>query len=202
MRDLFLKRRLTTARRCLISLIHHFQSSVINPKAVLQTKRLILRPFENSDFPDLLRHRSDERVMEFLGGIQDAETVMKRLNSYIENFDRLGYSMCAMIWKSTGKFIGVGGLQDIEGGTDVEVGFTVDPEFWRKGIATECTIACIKHGFDVLRFNRIIAQTRSDNTGSRMVLERAGMSFLEDKVENGEDWVRYYILRENSASLV
>ncbi len=163
---------------------------------MLKTERLILKPFVESDFADLFRHRSDERVMEFLGGTQSAETVEARIKFYAAHFEEHTFAMCAMLWKETGQFIGVGGLQFTEDKSNVEVGYTVDPEFWRRGIATESTVGCLSYGFDVIGLKRIIAQTHTDNLGSRIVLERAGMRFLDDIQMRGEDWVRY--VRDNN----
>ncbi len=158
---------------------------------MLKTERLILRPFVETDFEDLFRHRSDERVMEYLGGVQSAETVEARIKFYAAHFEEHDFAMCAMLWKETGQFIGVGGLQFVEDKSDVEVGYTVDPEFWRRGIATECTIGCLMHGFEMIGLKRIIAQTHTDNLGSRIVMEHSGMKYLDHIDIHGEDWVRY-----------
>jgi ribosomal-protein-alanine N-acetyltransferase len=151
----------------------------------------MIRPFADSDFAQLLRHRSNPEVMKYLGGVPSPEIVRTRLEFYIQHFRDHEFAMGAMIWKETGAFIGVGGLQLVEDGSDVEVGYTVDKPFWGKGIATECTVSCLEHGFGKLGLKRIIARTESANLGSRRVLEKAGMIELDHIVEEDIDSVRY-----------
>lgn len=162
----------------------------------IETERLTLRKFTTRDLPELIRHRSDKDVMEFLGGIQKPEVVQERLKVYAGFYEKNGYSMCAVFWKETGEFIGVGGLLESKTSKGTEVGYTVDKKFWGKGIATECTKACLEFGFHKANLDKIIALTHPKNLASRRVLEKAGMNFEKNMENMGETWVQYAILRE------
>jgi ribosomal-protein-alanine N-acetyltransferase len=158
---------------------------------MIETSRLTIRPFAETDFDELLRHRSDPDVMKYLGGVPEAEAVRSRLDFYIEHFNKHGFAMGALIWKETGAFIGVGGLQLVADGSDVEVGYTVNKNFWGQGIATECAVGCLEFGFHDADLKRIIAQTQSANLGSRRVLEKSGMSEFGYDIRNDIEWVVY-----------
>jgi RimJ/RimL family protein N-acetyltransferase len=167
---------------------------------MLKTERLILRRFTNLDLDSLHKHRSDKDVMKYLGGVQKIEQVAQRLRAYAEFYDNNGYAMCALIWRKTEEFIGVGGLQaSSRVAGETEVGYTIDKKFWGKGIATECTRACLDFGFNKIGLKKVIALTHQANTGSIRVLEKAGMKF-EIKTENmGDIWVQYAIEQEEYA---
>jgi ribosomal-protein-alanine N-acetyltransferase len=163
---------------------------------VLETKRLILRKFTTDDFDELLEHRSDEEVMKFLGGVQGPEMIREKIELYSAAFERDGHAFCVMIWKETGGFIGVGGLQTSPETGETEVGYTVDKKFWGKGIATECTLACLEFGFETAGLKKMIARTHSENAGSIRVLEKAGMEFEKENKKKDGVWVQYKISKD------
>ena len=169
---------------------------------MLKTKRLILRQFTLEDLEVLVKHRSDKTVMKYLGGIQKPKDVKKRLKDYSEFYEKNGYAFCAMIWRKTNEFIGVGGLQKSPSNRkssntgETEVGYTVEKRFWGKGIATECTLACLDFGFNTIGLKRIIALTHSENIASIRVLEKAGMKFEAETQNMNETWVQYVISKD------
>ncbi|MBN1597889.1 MAG: GNAT family N-acetyltransferase [Bacteroidales bacterium] len=57
-----------------------------------------------------------------------------------------------------------------------ELYYKIIPEQWGNGYATEVTKALIKFGFKTLKLHRIIAGVQTENTRSRRVLEKAGMT--------------------------
>ncbi len=163
---------------------------------MLETKRLLLRKFTSDDFQPLLHHRSDKDVMKYVGGTQSPEKIKEKLNLYSDFYKKNGYAFCAMIWRETDEFIGVGGLQQSEPSFETEVGYTVDKKFWGRGIATECTLGCLEFGFNKINLEKIIALTHSQNIGSIRVLEKAGMKFDKEVKNNNQNWFKYKLLKE------
>ncbi|MFV0387652.1 MAG: GNAT family N-acetyltransferase [Pyrinomonadaceae bacterium] len=163
---------------------------------MLESERLILRRFTNKDIDALFAHRSDSEVMVHLGGVQKRNMVVARVETYNNYFDAHGYAMCAMIWKKTGEFIGVGGLQQLFDDGEVEVGYTLEKEFWGRGIATECTLACLHFGFTKAALETIGAQTSSRNMVSLRVLEKCGFTIEGETVQFGEKWFRLKITKQ------
>lgn len=58
-----------------------------------------------------------------------------------------------------------------------EIGYVLNPDFWRKGYATEAVKRVINFGFHDLNLHRIEARYIVGNEVSRRVMEKCGMAF-------------------------
>lgn len=58
----------------------------------------------------------------------------------------------------------------------IEVGYSMLPQFWGKGIATEAVARLIKWAFQHPEVERVVAETRPANQASRRVLEKLNFS--------------------------
>ena len=72
--------------------------------------------------------------------------------------------------------MGEAGLQYLEAGPDVELGYTLARAAWGRGYATEAARAVLHWGFAGLRLHRIVAVADPANTASLHVLEKLGMA--------------------------
>lgn len=77
-----------------------------------------------------------------------------------------------------------------------EVGFSLHPDYWGKGIATRSVEAIINFAFDTLKLHRITAATDVRNERSWRLMERLAMRreahFINDHFENGE-WIDDFV---------
>ena len=146
---------------------------------MLETERLIIRKYTLDDLEELIEMRSDPDVYRYLGGLerQNPAEITKRLDFYMDCYEKLGFGMCAMIWKETGENIGGGGLQPLEDTGEIEVGYSLKKRFWRMGIGYECARAWLKHGFENAGLERIVAVADEANIGSWRIMEKCGMTF-------------------------
>jgi len=89
--------------------------------------------------------------------------------------------MNVLIDKTTGKMVGQCGLliQDIEGEKFMEVGYSVLPEFWGLGYASEAAQKCKKFAFENDFTNELISMIHVDNIGSETVAKRNGMQLFK-----------------------
>src|SRR5215468_7700179 len=119
---------------------------------MIETERLKMRKFTRDDLPWLIELRTQPEVYKHLGGtkLQNPESISARLDFYIDCYAKHGFGCCAMIWKETGEIIGHSGLQPLEDTGDVEVGYTLAPEFWRRGLGYECAMGWLDYGFNTL----------------------------------------------------
>lgn len=78
----------------------------------IETDRLILRPFEEKDYPYFLEVFSDAEVAKFIGGVKPPETIWRLLASYIGHYHMKGYGKMAVVEKETKEFLGSTGLWD------------------------------------------------------------------------------------------
>ena len=71
--------------------------------------------------------------------------------------------------------MGEAGLQLLEAGPDVELGYTLARAAWGRGYATEAARAVLRWAFAGLRLPRVVAVADPANTASLRVLEKLGM---------------------------
>jgi RimJ/RimL family protein N-acetyltransferase len=70
--------------------------------------------------------------------------------------------------------------QNVNGRSELEVGYHVRLDLQRRGYATEAALACLEYARDVVEVDRLVAIIHPDNGASRRVAERIGMRHLED----------------------
>lgn len=163
---------------------------------MLETERLIFRKFTTNDLDRLIEMRVDPDVMKYLGGeeMQNPTALKERLNYYISCYkDDIG--MHAMFWKESGEMMGWSGLQPLEGTDDIEVSYGMIKEFWGKGIASEAAGFWLRHGFNELNLERIIAVADKENVGSWKVMEKFGMKYETTEDHYGMTCLVYGISR-------
>ena len=91
-----------------------------------------------------------------------------------------------------GSFAGRAGLcrTEVEGAREVELAWSILPEFQRRGLATAAALAGLERARE-LSLPRIVALTLADNVASRRVMEKAGMAYERDVVHAGLPHVLY-----------
>ncbi|SIT27362.1 GNAT family N-acetyltransferase [Chryseobacterium gambrini] len=147
----------------------------------LETQRLILRKFEETDAERLFLLDSDPEVMKYIGmpplsDITESENVIKMIQQqYLDN----GVGRLAVIEKESGLLIGWSGLkfitQEINGYNNIyDLGYRFIPEYWGKGYALESAKASLDFGFNDLKAETIYAHAHSENEGSNYILRKLG----------------------------
>ena len=149
------------------------------------------------DFAELSRLHHDSTVMATLGGIRSDVQTQIFLAEKLDHWAAHGFGMWMFRDRTSGEFVGRGGLQHIEvgGSREVEVGYTVDAAFQGRGYATEMASAMVGIGFGVLDFPSLVSFTLPDNLASRRVMEKCGFAFERAIVHAGADQVLYRLHR-------
>jgi len=165
---------------------------------IIETERLLLRPFVEEDLAVLTRLRSDPEVARYIGGatMQSPEAIAKRFRFYMDCYARHGFSMMPAIRKTDKAFVGWGGLQPLEETGEIEVGYGFDKPFWGCGYATELAAAWLRYGFEEVKLPRIISVAIPENAASRHVMEKLGMKYEKSATHYNSDCVFYSITRE------
>jgi len=150
-----------------------------SPIIVCETDRLRLRHFTPQDLDSLAALHRDPEVTRFIGGIKTVEQTRQRLLGWLEAYERYGFSKWAVILRSTGEFIGRCGLsvEQIEGTSERELGWTFARAHWGQGYATEAAAGAMQHCFRVLGHNRLISLIHPQNLASTRVAQRLGMKY-------------------------
>jgi ribosomal-protein-alanine N-acetyltransferase len=165
---------------------------------MLETERLFIRKFTMDDLPALIGLRSDPEVYKYLGGtrMQNAEALEKRLQFYIDCYEKHDFGNCAMHWKETGEMFGWSGLQPLEATGETEVAYGMAKKFWRRGIGLECARAWLEYGFTNANLERIVAVAVPENAGSWRIMEKLGMRFEKIEKHYGLDCKFYAISKD------
>ena len=151
--------------------------------AVLETERLRMRPFRRDDLDTVARWQADPRFMRHMGrpSMSRAETATA-LRRYARHWREHGFGLLAVEDRETGALIGRTGVQYHRSWRhDPELGWSVDPDWWGRGIATEAGAACLEWAFGPLALPRVVSIAVEENLASRRVMEKLGFSLLETK---------------------
>lgn len=141
----------------------------------ITTERLIIRPFIPADLEAMYAVWSDPEVMRPVPGTAcDRERSWARLGEKISHQARHGFSRWAVIEKGNGTVIGECGLQYLDGGPDIELGYKLGRAHWGHGFAVEAARACLEWGL-AERPERVVAIVDPANTRSARILDKIGM---------------------------
>lgn len=165
-------------------------------KAIIETERLIIRPFEEKDIEPSYQMNLDKEVSKYTGdgGVVSYSEIDRRIRENVfGDYKKYGYGRMAVELKSTGEFIGFCGLKYLEDMNEVDLGYRFMSEHWGKGYATESSKAVLEYGFNELKLNRIIALVLPENKGSIHVLEKLGFEFEKEIIEDKQPAFQYSI---------
>jgi [ribosomal protein S5]-alanine N-acetyltransferase len=116
------------------------------------------------------------------------EWTLRSLGSTRDHSDGFGLFYFILRADSGGPIaVGVGGIgaNDNTGADVLELGYSVLPQYQRRGYATEAVAAFLAHAFTKPKVTRVIAQTMPDLTPSIRVLEKNGFALLGGGTEEG-----------------
>ncbi|MFT7120496.1 MAG: RimJ/RimL family protein N-acetyltransferase [Neolewinella sp.] len=163
----------------------------------METKRLLLRPFQLQDSVEVFRLNANEEVMKYLPDdevyTREDEAAMF-LGKYLEMSKDWAYARWAVVRKEDNALLGWCGLREQPDG-ETDLGFRFHHEYWGRGYATESGRAWVDYGFGEAGLERIVANAADENIGSQRVLVKLGFNRLqeEDHHEDGFFWKRFEI---------
>ena len=149
---------------------------------ILKTSRLQLREFVPENIDALTKIFSDPITMQYYPAPFSRQEVAEWIERNRRRYRKDGHSLWAMILKSSGELIGDCGLatQNVEGQSEIEIGYHVRRDLWKQGFATEAARACRDYGFSQLKAPRLISLIRPENIPSRRVAEKNGMTIWKE----------------------
>ena len=147
---------------------------------MLETKRLILRRWEESDAESLYEYAKDPDVGP-IAGWPPHKSVAESLDVIRNVFN--GAEAYAICLKSDGKAIGAIELK-LNGHTDLterddecELGYWLGKSFWGQGIMPEAAREILRHAFEDLRMQKVWCAYYDGNTKSKRVQEKCGFTY-------------------------
>ncbi len=178
---------------------------------VIETDRLILRPFTMTDAADVMRLAGDWAIADttltlphpYLEGMAEAW-----ISTHQESFDTGRGVTFAITRKPDGILIGTISLMSIVSGHQGELGYWIGKPFWSMGYCSEAGKAILKYAFTDLGLVRVHACHFARNPASGRVMEKMGMRYEgcrrrhAKKGERLEDLMLYGILKDEWEEMV
>lgn len=155
---------------------------MLRPTFPITTRRLVIRPYVESDLDALYAIQSREDVAKYLyfepRTREQVEAALKDKITFTK-LEKEGDAISpAVVLAETGQLLGDVMLRWVsEEHQCGEVGFVFHPDHHGKGYAGEAATEMLRLGFEELGLHRIIGRLDADNRASGRLLERLGMRF-------------------------
>lgn len=150
----------------------------------IETWRLILRPWLESDLNDFYEYASVEGVGEMAGWKHHESIDISKeiLQSFINE-----KNIFAIVLKENNKVIGSLGLHYSWANDDSkfkkfrlkEIGYVLSKNYWGKGLMPEAVSAIVKFCFDECRLDALTIGHFSTNSQSKRVIEKCGFRYVK-----------------------
>ncbi|MBE9198992.1 MULTISPECIES: GNAT family protein [unclassified Nodularia (in: cyanobacteria)] len=145
----------------------------------LETERLLLREFVDTDWPAVFAYQSDPLYLRYYNWTHltqtDAREFVQMFINQQKERPRIKFQL-AVVLKDENHLIGNCGVRinDMEL-KEANIGYELDSRYWGRGYATEAARAILKFGFEELKIHRIWSWCVAENLSSVRVLEKNSM---------------------------
>lgn len=165
---------------------------------VIQTERLILREWRDSDSDAFYALNSNPDFVKYLGNGEplSREDSWRVLALLAGHWALKGFGFWVVTLKETKELIGRVGLWEPAGWPAIELGWGINPTHWGKGYATEAARASLNWGFHELDLSSIISIIHPDNQASKNVAGKIGQSYSHSQEVNKKECDIYKITKE------
>jgi [ribosomal protein S5]-alanine N-acetyltransferase len=151
----------------------------MNNQPSLRTERLILRPFDLSDAPE---------VQRLAGAFEIADTTLNIPHPYHDGaadtwiatlqpgFEKGTHFTCAITLAEQGILCGGIGLGILPQYARAEMGYWIGMPYWNRGYVTEAARELVRFAFENLSLNRVYAVHFTRNPASGRIMQKIGMT--------------------------
>ena len=147
---------------------------------MLETERLILRCWNESDAEDLYKYASNPDVGPIAGwpvhtSVENSKDIIKGVLSEPDTY--------AVVLKETGHSVGSIGLMRGEASNigisdmEAEIGYWIGVPYWGQGLIPEAVNEIMRYGFDELKLEKIWCGYFDGNEKSKRVQEKCGFHY-------------------------
>lgn len=149
---------------------------------MIETERLILRQYTLDDFPALYEILSDPETMQHYPAPFDEDRTRNWITWNLDNYEKYGFGLWAVVLKETGEFIGDCGitLQNIDGEILPEIGYHIHKKYWRCGFGKEAARAVRDWGFRNTEYDIFYSYMKYTNVGSYSTALANGMKKVKE----------------------
>lgn len=153
---------------------------------VIHTQRLRLVPLADVHLDLEVELDSDPEVLRYLSGRAHTREEVERSHAERMALARKvpGLGFWIAFTRNGGEFVGLMMLPPAHGPDQpddpsvADLGYRLLRRWWRQGLATEASLALLRHAFETVGVRRVIAQTMAVNAASRGVMTAAGLTYV------------------------
>ena len=153
---------------------------------VIHTDRLRLVPLADEHLDLEVELDSDPEVLRFIAGRARTRDEVARSHGERMALARKvpGLGFWIAFTRAGGEFVGLMMLPPAHGPDQpddpsvADLGYRLLRRWWRQGLATEASLALLRHAFETVGVRRVIAQTMAVNAASRGVMTAAGLTYV------------------------
>jgi RimJ/RimL family protein N-acetyltransferase len=156
----------------------------------LQTRRLTLREYRESDFDAFAAYCADPKAMVHWG-VLDRRSARRVFAANMGEWVLQGAGWWAVELRASGSMVGSVGPFFRETWPEIELGWNTFRAYWGQGIASEAAAEVVRYAFDVRRERRVTALIDAPNTASIRVAAHVGMTYEADADFFGKPVRRY-----------
>jgi RimJ/RimL family protein N-acetyltransferase len=152
---------------------------------VIETERLLVRPWRDADRAPFAAMGADPEVMRYLGPLQSRADADAGIDRAIAHQAAHGFCFWAVERREDGAFVGFCGLKRVDLAAtpisgDVEIGWRLRRDAWGAGYAREAAAVVLDFGLRGAGLERIVAMTNHANSRSWGLMARLGMTRRPD----------------------
>ncbi len=144
-----------------------------------ESERLYFRKVQPSDFETWLPFYHDPESTQHWDGIpsDSIQACQEQFDRIFERYENLLGGMNALVLKESHVLIGLCGLliQTVDGKEELEIGYSILPNYRQQGFAIEAAMACKKYAFDRQLAPSLISIIHINNRASQKVALKNGM---------------------------
>jgi ribosomal-protein-alanine N-acetyltransferase len=163
----------------------------MSERPILETERLILRPFEFADAQEVQRLAGAREIAATTLNIPhpyEDGVAEEWIGTHQEAFEQGTGVTFAITTRGDGRLIGAISLMGIRPGHQAELGYWIGKPYWNQGFCTEAARAVVVYGFGVLGLNRVHACHLSRNPASGRVMQKLGMAHEGRRRQHVQKW--------------
>ena len=162
---------------------------------LLQTKRLIIEHFKESDISDWAKIESDANVRRFVDGkALSFDEARKYVEMNIRQYQKIGYGRYAVRLKEKAKLIGMCGF--LKENYGIDFGYRYSKISWGKGFGFEAAKVVLNYGLSELGLEKVVGLTAEENSGSIRILEKLGFNLQEKFLFNNTKAFKYLYTKD------
>ena len=153
----------------------------------LESERLLLRAFRESDLENFVSYRSNPEVARYQSWENFTREEGERFINHVSQceFDVPGtWYQIALALKENDHLIGDLAVHTLEDARQVEIGFSLEPKHQNRGYANEAIRMLLDYLFMELEKHRVFAITDAENLPAQRLLEKLCFRLEAKYVEN------------------